>query len=138
MDNHRAWSRDIADTQGLGLNFPLVGDEDRTVATLYEMIHPEASATATVRTVFIIGPDKTVRLTLTYPASIGRNIDEILRVLDALQLSSAHSVSTPVDWNVGDDVIVSPAIDDERARTLFPAGVRTLTPYLRYTPQPGR
>ncbi len=138
VDNHRAWSRDIADTQGLGLNFPLVGDEDRTVATLYEMIHPEASATATVRTVFIIGPDKTVRLTLTYPASIGRNIDEILRVLDALQLSSAHSVSTPVDWNVGDDVIVSPAIDDERARTLFPAGVRTLTPYLRYTPQPGR
>jgi alkyl hydroperoxide reductase subunit AhpC len=138
VDNHRAWSRDIADTQGHGLNFPLVGDEDRTVATLYGMIHPEASETTTVRTVFIIGPDKKVRLTLTYPASIGRNIDEILRVLDALQLSSAHSVSTPVDWNVGDDVIVSPSIDDERARTLFPAGVRALTPYLRYTPQPGR
>jgi alkyl hydroperoxide reductase subunit AhpC len=138
VDNHRAWSRDIADTQGHELNFPLVGDEDRTVASLYEMIHPEASETTTVRTVFIIGPDKKVRLTLTYPASIGRNIDEILRVLDALQLSSTHSVSTPVDWHPGDDVIVSASIDDERARTMFPAGVRTLNPYLRYTPQPER
>jgi alkyl hydroperoxide reductase subunit AhpC len=138
VDSHRAWSRDIADTQGQDLNFPLVGDEGRTVATLYGMIHPEASDTATVRTVFIIGPDKKVKLTLTYPASVGRSIDEILRVLDALQLSSAHSISTPVDWSVGDDVIISPAIDDDRATALFPAGVRTLTPYLRYTPQPGR
>jgi peroxiredoxin (alkyl hydroperoxide reductase subunit C) len=138
VDSHRAWSRDIAATQGQDLNFPLVGDEDRSVATLYGMIHPEASETTTVRTVFIIGPDKRVKLTLTYPASIGRNIDELLRVLDALQLSSQHSISTPVDWHVGDDVIISPTIDDERARSLFPAGFHTLTPYLRYTAQPGR
>jgi alkyl hydroperoxide reductase subunit AhpC len=110
VDSHRGWSGDIAETQGTALNFPLIGDQDRVVATLYGMIHPKALATATVRTVFIIAPDKTVRLTLTYPASISRNIDEIIRVLDGLQLSSRFPVSTPVNWRDGDDVIISPAI----------------------------
>ncbi len=136
VDSHQRWSVDIEETQGSGLNYPLVGDEDRTVADLYGMIHPKTLATATVRTVFVIGPDKTVKLTLTYPAAIGRNIDEILRVLDALQLSAKHSVSTPVNWAKGDEVIISPAIDDEQAAELFPKGFRTLKPYLRYTPQP--
>ena len=136
VDSHRNWSADIAETQGQGLNYPLVGDEDRTVANLYGMIHPNAIETATVRTVFIIGPDKKVKLTLTYPAAIGRNVDEILRVLDGLQLSSKYSVSTPVNWHDGDDVIISPAISDEDARVKFPKGFRTLKPYLRLTPQP--
>ena len=104
VDSHRAWSADIAETQGHGLNYPLVGDEDRVVANLYRMIHPNAIETATVRTVFIVGPDKKVKLTLTNPAAIGRDIDEIIRVLDALQLSSQYTVSTPVNWKDGDDV----------------------------------
>ncbi len=137
VESHKNWSVDIAETQGQGLNYPLVGDEDRTVANLYGMIHPRAIETATVRTVFIIGPDKKVKLTLTYPASVGRNVDEILRVLDALQLTVAHSVSTPVDWRQGDDVIISPAVSDEDAKSKFPKGFRTLKPYLRLTPQPG-
>ncbi len=137
VESHQRWSADIKETQGSALNFPLVGDEQRTVASLYGMIHPNALETATVRTVFVIGPDKKIKLTLTYPAAIGRSIDEILRVLDALQLSAKHSVSTPVGWVDGDDVIISPAIDDERAGELFPKGFRTLKPYLRYTPQPG-
>jgi alkyl hydroperoxide reductase subunit AhpC len=136
VDSHRGWSADIEETQGRALNYPLVGDEDRTVASLYGMIHPKAIKTETVRTVFIIGHDKLVKLTLTYQASIGRNVDEIIRVLDALQLSAAHSVSTPVNWVAGDDVIISPAIDDESATELFPQGFRTLKPYLRLTPQP--
>jgi thioredoxin-dependent peroxiredoxin len=136
VESHQRWSGDIAATQGRELNFPLVGDEDRTVATMYGMIHPKALETGTVRTVFVIGPDKKVKLTLTYPAAIGRNIDEIIRVLDALQLSARHGVSTPVDWTSGSDVIISPAIDDARAAELFPAGFTTLTPYLRYTAQP--
>lgn len=136
VDSHRSWSADIAETQGTGLNFPLVGDEQREVADLYGMIHPEASGTATVRTVFIIGPDKKVKLTLTYPASIGRNVDEIIRALDALQLSTAHPVSTPVNWRDGDDVIISPALSDDAAVQRFPAGFKTLKPYLRLTPQP--
>jgi alkyl hydroperoxide reductase subunit AhpC len=138
VDSHRGWSADIADTQGHALNFPLVGDEDRSVAELYGMIHPKALKTATVRTVFVIGPDKKIELTLTYPAAIGRNIDEILRVLDALQLSATYAVSTPVNWREGDDVIVSPAISDAAAADRFPKGVRTVTSYLRYTPQPNR
>jgi alkyl hydroperoxide reductase subunit AhpC len=138
VDSHRKWSADIAETQGQGLNYPLVGDEDRTVANLYGMIHPNAIETATVRTVFIIGPDKKVKLTLTYPAAIGRNVDEILRVLDGLQLSSKYSVSTPVNWHDGDDVIISPAISDEDARVKFPKGFTTLKPYLRLTPQPDK
>lgn len=138
VESHLGWSTDIAETQGTALNYPLVGDEDRVVANLYGMIHPNAIATATVRTVFVIGPDKTVKLTLTYPAAIGRNVDEIVRVLDALQLSAEHGVSTPVNWTDGDDVIISPAISDEEARVRFPKGFETLRPYLRLTPQPGR
>ena len=138
VESHQGWSADIAETQGHGLNFPLVGDKDRAVATLYGMIHPNALETATVRTVFIIGPDKKVKLTLTYPAAIGRNVDEIIRVLDALQLSSQHGVSTPVNWQDGDDVIISPAISDEDASVKFPRGFTTLKPYLRLTPQPGQ
>ncbi len=136
VDSHHRWSSDIAETQGSALNFPMVGDEDRSVATLYGMIHPKALETATVRTVFIIGPDKKVKLTLTYPAAIGRNVDEVLRVLDALQLSATHAVSTPVNWNDGDDVIISPAITDDEASARFPKGFTTLKPYLRLTPQP--
>jgi alkyl hydroperoxide reductase subunit AhpC len=138
VESHRGWSADIAETQGTALNFPLVGDQDRTVANLYGMIHPKAIATATVRTVFVIAPDKTVRLTLTYPASIGRNIDEILRVLDGLQLSAEFPVATPADWKDGDDVIISPAVSNEDAATKFPKGFTTLKPYLRTTPQPNR
>ncbi|MGD9998950.1 MAG: peroxiredoxin [Acidimicrobiia bacterium] len=138
VESHNGWLADIESSQGCALSYPLVGDESRTVANLYGMIHPNAIATATVRTVFVIAPDKTVKLTLTYPAAIGRNVDEIIRVLDALQLSAAHSISTPVNWTDGGDVIISPAIDDERAMELFPKGFRTLTPYLRFTPQPNR
>ena len=138
VDSHRGWSADIAETQGHALNFPLVGDEGRVVAQLYGMIHPKALETMTVRTVFVIGPDKKIKLTLTYPAASGRNVDEIVRALDALQLSAHHSISTPVNWNDGDDVIISPAISDEDAATRFPKGFTTLKPYLRLTPQPER
>ncbi len=136
VDSHRRWSDDIAETQGVALNYPLVGDEDRTVAELYGMIHPNALATATVRSVFVIGPDKKVKLTLTYPANVGRNVEEILRVIDALQLSSEHAISTPVNWRDGDEVVISPALSDDEARERFPKGFRTLKPYLRLTPQP--
>jgi thioredoxin-dependent peroxiredoxin len=138
VESHRGWSADIAETQGQRLNFPLVGDQQRKVAELYGMIHPKALETATVRTVFVIGPDKKVKLTLTYPAAIGRNVDEILRVIDALQLSAAHSVSTPVNWRNGDDVIISPALSDDEATARFPKGYTTLKPYLRLTPHPNR
>jgi alkyl hydroperoxide reductase subunit AhpC len=138
VDSHHGWSADIAETQGRGLNFPLIGDEDRTVATLYGMIHPNSLETATVRTVFVIGPDKKVKLTLTYPAAIGRSVDEVVRVLDALQLSSEHAVSTPVNWTDGEDVIISPVISDQEATARFPKGFTTLKPYLRLTPQPNR
>ncbi|HTO01463.1 MAG TPA: peroxiredoxin [Microthrixaceae bacterium] len=136
VESHNGWSQDIADTQGQGLNYPLVGDEDRTVANLYEMLHPNELATLTVRTVFIIDPNKKVRLTLTYPASVGRNIDEIIRVLDALQLTSKFPVSTPVNWEDGSDVIISPALSDDEANEKFPAGFNKLKPYLRTTAQP--
>ncbi|MGQ0618046.1 MAG: peroxiredoxin [Acidimicrobiia bacterium] len=138
VPSHEGWSADIADTQGQGLNFPLIGDEEHAVAQLYGMIHPNALETATVRTVFVIGPDKKVKLTLAYPAAIGRNVDEIVGVLDALQLSATHAVSTPVNWNDGDDVIISPAIPDDEAKERFPKGFTTLKPYLRLTPQPNR
>lgn len=137
VESHNGWSQDIADTQGTALNYPLIGDEDRKVATLYDMIHPNELATATVRSVFIIDPSKKVRLTLTYPASVGRNIDEIIRVLDALQLTSQFPVATPVNWINGSDVIVSPGLSDEEATEKFPAGFTTLKPYLRTTKQPG-
>lgn len=136
--SHEKWKADIAETQGTALNFPLIGDEDRTVANLYDMIHPNANDTLTVRSVFIIGPDKKVKLTLTYPASTGRNIDEILRVLDSLQLTAGYQVSTPVNWKDGDDVIISGTVSDEEAKTKFPKGFKALKPYLRVTPQPNR
>ncbi len=120
MASHHQWKADIAETQGQELNFPVIGDEDRKVAELYDMIHPNANDTLTVRSVFIIGPDKKVKLTLTYPASTGRNVAEILRVLDSLQLTEQYQVSTPVDWQDGDDVIIAPAIPDEEAKQKFP------------------
>src|SRR5579875_2491010 len=138
VDSHRRWSNDIAETQGTGLNYPLVGDEDHSVADLYGMIHPNAIETAAVRTVFVIGPDKKVKLTLTYPANVGRNVEEILRVIDALQLSGAHAVSTPVNWHDGDEVIISLALFDDEAKARFPKGFRTLKSYLRLTPQPSK
>ncbi len=138
VESHEGWKGDIAETQGTALNFPLIADEDRKVAELYDMIHPNELETLTVRSVFIVGPDKKVKLTLTYPASTGRNVDEVLRVLDSLQLTAGFSVSTPVNWTDGDDVIIAPAISDEDATTKFPKGFTTLKPYLRLTPQPNK
>ncbi|MEM6792016.1 MAG: peroxiredoxin [Myxococcota bacterium] len=138
VSDHRAWARDIEETQGTALNYPLLGDPDRAVAKLYDMIHPNADNTLTVRSVFIIGPDKKVKLTLTYPASTGRNFDEILRVIDSLQLTADHKVATPVNWNDGDDCIVVPSLSDEEAKAKFPKGFRTVKPYLRVTPQPNK
>ncbi len=138
VESHEQWKGDISETQGSALNFPLIGDENREVANLYDMIHPNALETLTVRSVFIIGPDKKVKLTLTYPASTGRNVEEIIRVLDSLQLTSNYSVSTPVNWTDGDDVIIAPAISDEDAATKFPKGFKKLKPYLRLTPQPNK
>jgi alkyl hydroperoxide reductase subunit AhpC len=138
VDSHEEWARDIEETQGAALNFPLVGDPDRSVADLYGMIHPNANDTQTVRSVFVVGPDKKVKLTLTYPASTGRNFDEILRVIDSLQLTAKYMVSTPADWKDGDDVIVAPALSDDEAKERFPKGFETKKPYLRVTPQPNR
>jgi alkyl hydroperoxide reductase subunit AhpC len=138
LESHRGWAGDIEETQGAALNYPLIADPDHKVADLYDMIHPNANDTLTVRSVFIIGPDKKVKLIITYPASTGRNIDEILRVIDSLQLTANYSVSTPVNWEQGGDVIISPAISDEDAKTKFPKGFKTLKPYLRLTPQPDK
>jgi len=136
LDKHHGWVNDINETQNCTVNFPIIADEDRKVAELYDMIHPNASMTATVRSVFIIGPDKKIKLTLTYPASTGRNFFEILRVIDSLQLTADHSVATPANWNHGEDVIVVPAVSTEDAIKKFPKGVKVVKPYLRYTPQP--
>jgi len=136
--SHKDWQGDIKETQGTALNFPLIADEDRKIADLYDMIHPNANDTLTVRSVFIIGPDKKVKLTLTYPASTGRNIEEILRVLDSLQLTAQYSVATPVNWKDGDDVIITTAVSDEDAKTKFPKGFKKLKDYLRVTPQPNK
>ena len=136
LEDHRAWAGDIAETQGHALNFPLIADADRNVANLYGMIHPQADDTFTVRSVFIVGPDKKLKLTLTYPASTGRNFEEILRVIDSLQLTADHSVATPVNWQQGDDVIIVPSLSDEEARDKFPQGWKTVKPYLRVTQQP--
>jgi len=138
LDNHEKWLQDIEETQGTALNFPLIGDTDKTVADLYDMIHPAASDTTTVRSVFVIGPDKKVKLTLTYPASTGRNFDEILRVIDSLQLTAYHKVATPANWKDGEDVIIIPAVSDDDAKELFPKGFDTIRPYLRVTPQPNK
>lgn len=134
--SHNDWAKDIAETQGTPINYPIIGDEDRKVAELYGMIHPNALENLTVRSVFIIGPDDKVKLTLTYPASTGRNFQELLRVLDSLQLTAERKVATPADWSQGDDVIISPAVSNEDAKELFPAGWKELKPYLRVTPQP--
>jgi len=136
VESHRDWERDIEDVTGHTVNFPMIGDEDRKVSELYDMIHPNANDTLTVRSVFIVGSDNTVKLTLTYPASTGRNFQEILRVLDSLQLTAKHAVSTPVDWQAGDDVIISTTIGDEEAKARFPGGFVTKKPYLRVAPQP--
>ena len=136
IEHHNGWKGDIADVTGHALNFPLIADPDRAVATLYDMIHPNASATATVRSVFIIDANNKVRLTLTYPASTGRNFDELLRVIDSLQLTDKHKVATPVDWKHGDDVIIVPAVSDEDAHKLFPNGFDAKKPYLRLVPAP--
>lgn len=138
VEDHNAWKGDIEETQGTALNYPLLADPDRTVANLYDMIHPNADNTLTVRSVFIIGPDKKVKLTLTYPASTGRNFDEILRVIDSLQLTADHQVATGVNWKDGDDCIVVPSISTEDAKVKFPKGVTEVKPYLRITPQPNK
>lgn len=136
LDKHAGWVSDINETQHCTVNFPIIADEDRTVATLYDMIHPNASATATVRSLFIIGPDKALKLFITYPASTGRNFVEVLRVIDSLQLTASYSVATPANWNAGEDVIVVPAVSTEEAIKKFPKGVKVIKHYLRYTPQP--
>lgn len=136
VDSHEKWEADIEETQGAAVNFPMIGDPERSVADLYDMVHPNASDTLTVRSVFVIGPDKKVKLSLTYPASTGRNFDEILRVIDSLQLTAKFKVATPADWQNGDDVIIGSAVSDDEARQLFPQGWTTVKPYLRVLPQP--
>ena len=144
VDNHSKWAKDIEETQGTAVNYPMIGDSDLNVAKLYDMIHPNASGgsprtavdNATIRAVFIIGPDKKVKATFTYPMSAGRNFDEVLRLLDALQLNAKHTVATPVNWKPGDDVIIPTSVSDEDARQKYPEGFKTLKPYLRTVAQP--
>jgi alkyl hydroperoxide reductase subunit AhpC len=137
--SHKRWIGDIEESQATKLNYPILGDADRKVATLYDMIHPEANDTMTVRSVFVIDPNKKIRLTLTYPAPVGRNFDEILRVVDALQLADKYSVATPANWKDGQDVIISPSITDPKVlKEKFPKGFKEIKPYLRTTPQPNR
>lgn len=136
LDKHLQWIGDINETQHCQVDFPVIADENREVATLYDMIHPNASATLTVRSLFVIGPDKKIKLSITYPASTGRNFVEVLRVVDSLQLTAKHSVATPADWKHGEDVIVVPAVSTEDAEKRFSRGLRIIKPYLRYTPQP--
>ncbi|MBA4850062.1 peroxiredoxin [Emticicia sp. BO119] len=138
LDSHNKWVPDIQEVNGVEVNFPIIADGDRQVATLYDMIHPNASEKTTVRSVFVIGPDKKIKLTLTYPASTGRNFQEILRVIDSLQLTANYQVATPADWKDGDDTIVVPAVSTEDAINKFPKGVNVVKPYLRYTPQPNK
>jgi alkyl hydroperoxide reductase subunit AhpC len=136
LDSHHGWIKDINETQTCTTNFPIIADDKREVATAYDMIHPNADDKATVRSVFVIAPDKKIKLTITYPASTGRNFAEILRVIDSLQLTANHKVATPANWQHAEDVIVTPAVSDADAEKLFPKGVRKVKPYLRYTPQP--
>lgn len=138
LDKHLGWVNDINETQKTTVEFPIIADESRVVANLYDMIHPNASETFTVRSLFIIGPDKKVKLIITYPASTGRNFHEVLRVIDSLQLTAQYSVATPADWKEGEDVIVVPAVSTEDAIKKFPKGVNVVKPYLRYTPQPNK
>jgi alkyl hydroperoxide reductase subunit AhpC len=143
VSDHQRWAKDIAETQGAAPTFPIIGDEDLAVAKKYDMIHPNAAGgartaadNATVRSVFVIGPDKKVKLTLTYPMSTGRNFDEVLRVLDSIQLTATHKVATPANWKPGDDVIIPTSVSDAEARETYPAGYKTLRPYLRIVPEP--
>jgi len=138
VESHKGWINDINETQGVEVNFPIIADEDRKISEAYDMIHPNASVNATVRSLFIIGPDKAVKLIITYPASTGRNFQEILRVIDSLQLTAYHSVATPADWKDGEDVVVVPAIKTEDIPAKFPKGFREVKPYLRLTPQPNK
>jgi thioredoxin-dependent peroxiredoxin len=138
LDKHKGWVKDINETQHTEVHFPIIADDDKHIAGLYDMIHPNASETATVRSLFIIGPDKKIKLTLTYPASTGRNFVEVLRVVDSLQLTANYSVATPADWKEGEDVIVVLAVSTEDAIKKFPKGVNVVKPYLRYTPQPNK
>lgn len=138
LDKHQGWIQDINETQGVEVNFPIIADEDRKVSDLYDMIHPNASETATVRSLFIISPDKKIKLIISYPASTGRNFVEILRVIDSLQLTANYGVATPADWKDGEDVVVTPAIKTEDIPAKFPKGHRIVKPYLRYTPQPNK
>jgi len=136
LDKHFGWRSDINETQNCSVDFPIIADENRIIADLYDMIHPNASETATVRSLFVIGPDKKVKLMITYPASTGRNFNEVLRVIDSLQLTASFSVATPADWKHGEDVIVTLAVSTEDAIKKFDKGVNVIKPYLRYTPQP--
>lgn len=136
LDSHRGWINDINETQNCTVSYPIIADPERKVANLYDMIHPNALDNLTVRSVFVIGPDKKIKLTLTYPASTGRNFDEILRVVDSLQLTANYQVATPANWNAGEDCIIVPAVKDEDVPSKFPKGHRVVKPYLRYTPQP--
>lgn len=136
LDSHQRWVPDIEEVNGVELNFPIIADPDRKVATLYDMIHPNASEKATVRSVFVVGPDKKIKLTLTYPASTGRNFNELLRVIDSLQLTANYQVATPADWTNGEDVIIVPAVPDADVESKFPKGANYVKPYLRVTPQP--
>jgi len=136
LDSHRLWSKDIEETQGTAPNFPMIADSDRRIANLYGMIHPNANDTLTVRSAFVIGPDKKIKLSINYPASTGRNFDEILRVIDSLQLTAKHQVATPVNWRAGEDVIIVPSVSDDEARKKYPDGWKAQKPYLRIVPSP--
>lgn len=138
LDAHKGWIRDINETQSCTVNYPLIADPERKVATLYDMIHPNAADNMTVRSVFVIGPDKKIKLMITYPASTGRNFQEILRVVDSLQLTAQYKVATPVNWRDGEDCIITPAVSDDDAKKLFPKGYKAIKPYLRVTPQPNK
>ena len=138
LDSHFGWVKDINETQNCNVDFPIIADTDKNVATLYNMIHPNASTSATVRSVYFISPDKKVQAIITYPASTGRNFTEILRVVDSLKLTAEHNVATPVDWKVGQDVIIPPGVNQEEVESKYPKGHRVIKPYLRYTPQPDK
>lgn len=136
MQSHKGWIKDINETQNTEVNFPIIADEDRKISNLYDMIHPNASDTLTVRSVYVVGPDKAIKLMIIYPASTGRNFEELLRVIDSLQLTAHHKVATPANWKQGEDVVISPSISNEDAKGMFPKGFKEVKPYLRMTPQP--
>ncbi len=136
LESHKEWISDINETQDTTVNFPIIADEDRKVSELYDMIHPNADSKLTVRSVFVVGPDKQIKLSITYPASTGRNFDELLRVIDSLQLTAYHSVATPANWINGEDVVIAPSISTDEARKIFTKGLDEIKPYLRMTPQP--